>query len=188
MRQPNVDSFNCKCVVRIHQSIGEKICLERVSNLSKVTQDWNPAPWLPELSSLNQSTGVKWGLLPYLRGVQLQHSLCSPAHPQVSRGPFFRGSLKRGHTSPRAASCFGQTMTLTGTWCQLATAVAKALTSCMQRREIPATGICCWPPQAVNSTLRFGLWAPLNSVIPSCPGHTHVSTFSSPSSIWAPRT
>lgn len=58
-RQPDVDSFNCKCIVRILQLTGEEICLEKGSNLSKVTQDWNPAPWLPDLSSLNQSTGVK---------------------------------------------------------------------------------------------------------------------------------
>lgn len=104
--------------------------------------------------------------------MQLQHSVCLPARPQVSRGPFFRGSLRRGHTSPRAASCFGQTMTLAGTWCQLAAAVAKASTSCTRRGASLAPRICCWPPRVMNPTFRHGLWAPLNSVIPSSTDHT----------------
>lgn len=41
----------------------------------------------------------------------LLHGLCLPARPQVSQGPFTGGSLRQSHTSPRAASCLGQTMT-----------------------------------------------------------------------------
>ena len=110
---------------------------------------------------------MRSGAWPEVATAQLQYGLCPPARPQVSRGPFFRGSLRRGHTSPLAASCFGQTMTLAGTWCQLAAAVAKALTSCMQKGEVLV-------PPAGNPTLRRGLWAPLNSVIPSCTDHTHM--------------
>jgi len=98
----------------------------------------------------------------------MQCGPCLPARPQVSQGPFFRGSLRRGHTSPLVASCFGQTMTLAGTWCQLAAAVAKALTSCMQR------GVILLPrklqqPGTPHSHMVFG--APLNSAIPSHTDH-----------------
>lgn len=111
---------------------------------------------------------------------------CSPARPQVSQEPFFRGSLRRGHTSPWAASCLGQTMTFAGIWCQLAAAVANALTSCLQREVILAPrGLGLASP---GQELRTWKGPHLNSVIPSGTDRTHVNSFCLPGFSWLPGT
>lgn len=70
-----------------------------------------------------------------------------------------RDSLRDGHTSPQAASCFGQTTILARPWCQLAAAVTKTLTTHMQTEERPQSRRAhCWPSQTKTLTLRHGRW------------------------------